>query len=44
MSSKYEGGLVIVQREDEGDNTCVENDARSSETVGERPELHLPKL
>jgi hypothetical protein len=24
VSSKYEGGLVIVQREDEGDNTCVE--------------------
>ena len=45
MSITDEGGLVIVQREDEGDSTCVENDARSLETVEEKgPELHSPKL
>ena len=44
MSSKYEGGLVMVQREDEGDNTCVEMAQGLQKRSRKRPELHSPKL
>ena len=32
-SEQNKGGLVTVQREDEGDNTSIENEARPSETI-----------
>jgi len=37
-SEQDEGGLVIVRRKDEGDNTSIENDARPSETVEQKPD------
>jgi hypothetical protein len=43
VSSEDEGGLVIVQREDEGDNTSFENDASPSETVEQKARAPFAK-
>jgi hypothetical protein len=42
-SEQDEGGLVIAQREGEGDNASIENDAKPSETVEQKARAAFAK-